>query len=306
MTTQRSTTGPSASRPGSGDPLRICRFCRPRGDETGIGAVTTDDVVIDLASAGVGSLASILDAADPTATARSAVARSTVRFPLADVALLPPVERQEVWAAGVTYLRSKTARMEESDFSATAYDRVYDAERPEIFFKALGEKAVGPDAAVGIRGDATWNVPEPELALVMNAHGHLVGCTIGNDMSSRDIEGENLLYLPQAKVYDRSCALGPWIVLGADESAIRRWSISVTIERGGTTVFSGSTGVDRIRRSFDDLIGHLWRSQSFPHGVVLLTGTGVVPDESFTLAAGDRVSIDIDGIGRMENPVVVV
>jgi 2-dehydro-3-deoxy-D-arabinonate dehydratase len=306
MTTQRSTTGPSASGPGSGDPLRICRFRRPRGDETGIGAVITDDVVIDLASAGVGSLASILDAADPTATARSAVARSTVRFPLADVALLPPVERQEVWAAGVTYLRSKTARMEESDFSATAYDRVYDAERPEIFFKALGEKAVGPDAAVGIRGDATWNVPEPELALVMNAHGHLVGCTIGNDMSSRDIEGENLLYLPQAKVYDRSCALGPWIVLGADESAIRRWSISVAIERGGTTVFSGSTGVDRIRRSFDDLIGHLWRSQSFPHGVVLLTGTGVVPDESFTLAAGDRVLIDIDGIGRMENPVVVV
>jgi 2-dehydro-3-deoxy-D-arabinonate dehydratase len=165
---------------------------------------------------------------------------------------------------------------------------------------------VGPDAAVGIRGDATWNVPEPELALVMNAHGRLVGCTIGNDMSSRDIEGENLLYLPQAKVYDRSCALGPWIVLGADESEIRRWSISIVIERGGTTVFSGSTGVDRIRRSFDDLIGHLWRSQSFPHGVVLLTGTGVVPDESFTLAAGDRVSIDIDGIGRMENPVVVV
>ena len=306
MTTQRSTTGPSASGPGSGDPLRICRFRRPRGDETGIGVVTTDDVVIDLGSAGVGSLASILDAADPTATARNAVAQSTVRLPLADVTLLPPVERQEVWAAGVTYLRSKTARMEESDFSATAYDRVYDAERPEIFFKALGEKAVGPNAAVGIRGDAKWNVPEPELALVMNAHGRLVGCTIGNDMSSRDIEGENLLYLPQAKVYDRSCALGPWIVLAADESEIRRWSISVTIERGGRTVFAGSTGVDRIRRSFGDLIGHLWRSQSFPHGVVLLTGTGVVPDESFTLAAGDRVLIDIDGIGRMENHVVVV
>lgn len=308
MTTQRSTTGPSASGPGSGsgDPLRICRFRRPRGDETGIGVVTTDDVVIDLGSAGVSSLASILDAADPTATARNAVAQSTVRLPLADVTLLPPVERQEVWAAGVTYLRSKTARMEESDFSATAYDRVYDAERPEIFFKALGEKAVGPNAAVGIRGDAKWNVPEPELALVMNAHGRLVGCTIGNDMSSRDIEGENLLYLPQAKVYDRSCALGPWIVLAADESEIRRWSISVTIERGGRTVFAGSTGVDRIRRSFGDLIGHLWRSQSFPHGVVLLTGTGVVPDESFTLAAGDRVLIDIDGIGRMENHVVVV
>ena len=216
------------------------------------------------------------------------------------------MERQEVWAAGVTYLRSKTARMEESDFSATAYDRVYDAERPEIFFKSLGEKAVGPGDTVGIRGDSRWNVPEPELALVMNSRGTLVGCTIGNDMSSRDIEGANLLYLPQAKVYDRSCALGPWIVLATDEAVIRRWTISVAIARGGSDVFSGETGVEKIKRSFQDLIGHLWRSQSFPRGAVLLTGTGVVPDESFTLQAGDRVTIGISGIGTLANTVQVV
>ena len=220
--------------------------------------------------------------------------------------LLPPVEHHEVWAAGVTYLRSKSARMEESDFSATAYDRVYDAERPEIFFKSLGEKTVGPDEHVGIRADARWSVPEPELALVMNAHGRLVGCTVGNDMSSRDIEGENLLYLPQAKVYDRSCSLGPWITLVSDEDAIRQWTVQVAISRAGTTVFSGETGIDQIKRSFADLTDHLWRSQHFPHGVVLLTGTGVVPDESFTLAANDRVTITISGIGTLENTVVVV
>jgi 2-dehydro-3-deoxy-D-arabinonate dehydratase len=286
--------------------LRVCRFRRPGALGASIGVVTADDRVIDLGTAGIDSLADLLDADDPCRAARIAADRATDSLPLAAVALLPPVERQEVWAAGVTYLRSKTARMEESDFSATAYDRVYDAERPEIFFKSLGEKAVGPGDQVGIRSDARWNVPEPELALVMNARGRLVGGTIGNDMSSRDIEGENLLYLPQAKVYDRSCALGPWIVLGADEAMMRSWSISVTIERSGATVFAGSTGVDRIRRSFADLTGHLCRSQTFPHGVVLLTGTGVVPDESFTLAADDRVIIAVDGIGRLENRVVVV
>ena len=238
--------------------------------------------------------------------ARAARAAAGSPLPLADIVLLPPVERQEVWAAGVTYLRSKTARMEESDFSATAYDRVYEAARPEIFFKAVAEKVVGPGDGVGIRGDARWNVPEPELALVMNARGDIVGCTIGNDMSSRDIEGENLLYLPQAKVYDRSCGLGPWIVLGCDEAEARGWTVSITIDRAGREVFSGRTRIDQIKRSFAELAGYLWRSQSFPHGAVLLTGTGVVPDESFTLAAADRVSITIDGIGTLDNPVVVV
>ncbi len=285
---------------------RVCRF--RRRNDTGpvrIGAVNEGGVV-DLSAAGITSLTAVLDAADPAAMVRQARATAGSPLPIADVALLAPVERQEVWAAGVTYLRSKTARMEESDFSATAYDRVYDAPRPEIFFKSVAEKVVGPGDGVGIRGDARWNVPEPELAVVMNSRGDIVGFTIGNDMSSRDIEGENLLYLPQAKVYDRSCGLGPWIVLGCDEAEARGWTVSIRIDRAGREVFSGRTGIDQIKRSFDELAGYLWRSQSFPHGVVLLTGTGVVPDESFTLAAGDRVAITIDGIGALDNGVVVV
>lgn len=273
----------------------------------------SQDRVIDLTSVGIRWMAELLDAQDAVSAVREARNKAMgshgdllAGHALADITLLPPVERQEVWAAGVTYLRSKTARMEESDFSATAYDRVYEAERPEIFFKSLGEKAVGPGDTVGIRSDARWNVPEPELALVMNARGIVVGCTIGNDMSSRDIEGENLLYLPQAKVYDRSCSLGPWITLVADETTIRTWTIAIAIARGSRDVFCGQTGVDKIKRSFADLTGHLWRSQSFPHGVVLLTGTGVVPDESLTLLPGDRVSITISGIGTLDNTVQTV
>jgi 2-dehydro-3-deoxy-D-arabinonate dehydratase len=284
----------------------VCRFRGRDADaQPRIGAVV-GDAVVDLSPAGVTSLESILDAADPAAAVRSARERSAAPRPLADVALLPPVERQEVWAAGVTYQRSKTARMEESDFSATAYDRVYDAARPEIFFKAVAEKVVGPEDGLGIRADAVWNVPEPELALVMNSRGDIVGHTIGNDMSSRDIEGENLLYLPQAKVYDRSCGLGPWIVLGCSEAEARGWTIAISIRREGREVFAGTTRVDQIKRSFAELADYLWRSQSFPHGVVLLTGTGVVPDESFTLAAGDCVTITVDGIGTLENTVRIV
>ena len=285
---------------------RVCRFAlRGTDGPASVGAVV-GDTIVDLSNAGVASLEAILDAVDPTSTVREAKAKGGQQRGLADVVRLPPVERQEVWAAGVTYLRSKTARMEESDFSATAYDRVYDAARPEIFFKSVAEKVVGPGDGVGIRADASWNVPEPELALVMNSRGDLVGCTIGNDMSSRDIEGENLLYLPQAKVYDRSCGLGPWIVLGCDEREARGWTVSITIHRAGREVFAGKTRIDQIKRSFDELAGYLWRSQSFPHGVVLLTGTGVVPDESFTLATADRISITIDGIGTLDNAVVTV
>lgn len=223
-----------------------------------------------------------------------------------EVRLLPPVERQEVWAAGVTYLRSKKARMEESDFSASAYDRVYDAPRPEIFFKSLPSKVVGPGGFVGIRRDARWNVPEPELALVINSRQELAGFTIGNDMSSRDIEGENLLYLPQAKIYKGSCALGPCIVTGVSEETARSWTIAARIERGGSEVFSGSTSVSQIKRQFGELIDYLCRSQEFPHGAVLLTGTGVVPGDDFTLRAGDRVAITISGIGTLENEVAEV
>ncbi|MDA0817077.1 MAG: fumarylacetoacetate hydrolase family protein [Planctomycetota bacterium] len=284
---------------------RLCRFRPDSGAEPRIGAVIAGERIVDLTHVGVSSLSDVLDRADPAAHLRL-LRGSEDGVSLSEVVLLPPVEHHEVWAAGVTYLRSKSARMEESDFSATAYDRVYDADRPEIFFKSLGEKVVGPDEHVGIRKDARWSVPEPELALVMNAHGRLVGCTVGNDMSSRDIEGENLLYLPQAKVYDRSCSLGPWITLVADDDVIRQWTIAIAIRRGGETVFSGETGVDQIKRSFADLREHLWRSQHFPQGVVLLTGTGVVPDESFTLAANDHVTITISGIGTLENTVAVV
>lgn len=271
-----------------------------------VGLVADAATVLDLAPAGITQLQAVLESDDPVATLQQAAARELPRMALAEVRLCAPVERQEVWAAGVTYLRSKTARMEESDFSASAYDRVYAAARPELFFKALAEKVAAPGAPVGIRRDARWNVPEPELALVLNSRGRIVGHTIGNDLSSRDIEGENLLYLPQAKIYDRSCALGPWITLGAPESAARGWTIRLTIRRRGTSVFAGETSVNQIKRRFDELADYLFRSQAFPHGAILLTGTGIVPPDSFTLQAGDEVDIEITGIGRLRNPVVVV
>ncbi len=290
--------------PGTANTL-VCRFLPAGGAAPRVGAAWGRDEVADLTAAGISNLTDLLDSTDP-AKVVAALAPLAPHVPLATTTLLAPVERQEVWAAGVTYLRSKTARMEESDFSATAYDRVYEADRPEIFFKSLAEKVVATGDPVGIRADATWNVPEPELALVTNTRGAIVGCTIGNDMSSRDIEGENLLYLPQAKTYDRSCALGPWVALETDEATIRRWTIGIEIIRGGSTAFAGETRIDQIKRGFSDLAGWLLRSQRFPHGAILLTGTGVVPDESFTLRAGDVVRIAVDGIGVLENPVVTV
>jgi 2-dehydro-3-deoxy-D-arabinonate dehydratase len=206
----------------------------------------------------------------------------------------------------VTYQRSKSARMEESETSATLYDRVYDAPRPELFFKSTPEKVVPHRGHVGIRKDAKWNVPEPELALVLNSHGRLVGFTIGNDMSSRDIEGENALYLPQAKVYKNSCALGPFIEIGATEEEARTWIIKLQIWRGGQQVFGGETGVNQIKRSFTELANFLFRSQEFPNGVVLLTGTGIIPPDNFSLADHDKVIIEVSGIGTLTNTVAVV
>ena len=285
--------------------MKICRFTH--GDSAvRLGLAADEATVADLTPAGITTLRSVLEAADPVALLRSAARGPLPRHALAAVILRAPVERQEVWAAGVTYLRSKAARMEESDFSATAYDRVYAADRPEIFFKALAEKVAAPGEAVGIRRDARWSVPEPELALVLNSRGELVGCTIGNDMSSRDIEGENLLYLPQAKTYDRSCALGPWIVLGATEGAARAWDVRLDIQRNGRTVFTGATSIGQIKRGFAELAGYLFRSQTFVHGAILLTGTGIVPPDDFTLHAGDVVGIEISGIGRLQNTVALV
>lgn len=285
--------------------MKICRFI-DKENCIRIGWVTDDLTLLDLTPAGITRLQAILESDDPVAMLNQIPRADLPRIPVASVRLLAPVERQEVWASGVTYLRSRNARMEESDFSASAYDRVYDAERPEIFFKSQPEKVVATGGAVGIRSDATWSVPEPELALVLNSRGEIVGYTIGNDMSSRDIEGENLLYLPQAKTYHRSCALGPWITLGPTETAVREWNISVEILRGGGIVFSGDTSVGQIKRGFDELAGFLFRCQKFPDGAVLLTGTGVVPADDFTLRENDEVVIGITGIGTLRNPVVIV
>ena len=283
--------------------MKLCRFKNQFG-ETRVGLAVDETTLADLTSEGIRTITELLEDADCVARVEALANLPTVL--LAEVTLLTPVEQQEVWAAGVTYLRSKTARMEESDFSASAYDLVYEADRPEIFFKSLPEKVVGPKEPVGIRADAKWNVPEPELTLVINSAKKLVGVSIGNDMSSRDIEGENLLYLPQAKVYDGACAVGPWIVVGVHEEEIRQWTIGVQILRNDQVVFRGETDINNIKRRFDELLDYLGRSQSFPHGAMLLTGTGVVPDEDFTLAARDVVSITISGIGTLENPVLVV
>ena len=284
--------------------MKICRF--QHRDSIRVGLVADHSTILDLTPAGITRLSSILEEENPAARLGKIKQEKLPRIPLAQVQLLAPIEQQEVWAAGVTYLRSKTARMEESDFSANAYDKVYSADRPEIFFKSLAEKVSGPGQPVGIRKDAKWNVPEPELALVLNSKGGIAGYTAGNDMSSRDIEGENLLYLPQAKVYKHSCALGPWITLGATEAEVREWIIRISIQRDGSAVFSGETSVGRIKRSFTDLAHYLFRSQEFPHGAVLLTGTGVVPDDTFTLRTNDITEIEISGIGTLKNTVAVV
>jgi len=218
--------------------------------------------------------------------------------------LRPPLGTQEVWAAGVTYFRSRTARMEEAKSAGGGdfYDRVYAAPRPELFFKAAPHRVRGHGDAVRIRGDAHWNVPEPELTLVVTSRGTIVGYTIGNDMSSRDIEGENPLYLPQAKVYDGSCALGPAVLVSSAPLAPSA-EIRLTITRAGRVAFQGATTLASMKRSPQELVEYLYRDNSFPVGCLLLTGTGIVPPDDFTLAAGDQIAIAIDHIGTLINHV---
>ena len=256
------------------------------------------------ATAEFSTLSEILEAPDPAAVVRSLSSVGARRQSLDSVRLLAPIDRQEVWAAGVTYRRSQLARMEESQGAASFYDLVYAAKRPELFFKATPHRVAGPGENVRIRQDARWNVPEPELALVLNSRLQLVGFTIGNDMSSRDIEGENPLYLPQAKLYNGCCGLGPWITLAAAMPKPQEIKIDLSVERDGKPVFQGSTSVGQMARSFEDLIEWLHRDNSFPQGAILLTGTGVVPGDDFTLAAGDVVKISISGIGTLSNNVV--
>lgn len=217
---------------------------------------------------------------------------------------LAPIGTQEVWAAGVTYYRSRAARVEESKEvgGGTVYDRVYDAERPELFFKAPAWRVRGPGDAVRVRRDARWTVPEPEIALCINARGAIVGYTIGNDVSSRDIEGENPLYLPQAKIYDGACALGP-AVLVSNEPLSADTQIELRVTRDGTAVVEGRTTFSQMRRQVLELVEYLYRETSFPTGCVLLTGTGIVPSNDFTLQPGDEIRIDVPPIGTLTNTV---
>jgi 2-dehydro-3-deoxy-D-arabinonate dehydratase len=217
----------------------------------------------------------------------------------------PPIGAQEVWASGVTYKRSEEARERESH-NSTIYTRVYSAARPELFMKALGEEVIGSGAPAGIRYDAAWSVPEPELAIVFNRAMEVVGFTIGNDMSSRDIEGENPLYLPQAKVYERSCVLGPRIWLQPGRAEWPDVQIAIAISRAGAVVFGGATSTAQINRPLAELRDYLGRCKRFPRGVVLLSGTGIVPPDDFTLQPGDEVRITIDPIGEIANPIAVV
>jgi len=279
--------------------MRLCKVKLASG-VVRIG-VQFQDEMIQLLPDTVGPLSAILHADNPIHALRTAATAVTVKA--SEVAFLSPLDQQEVWAAGVTYKRSQEARERESEGAAAFYDKVYTAPRPEIFFKAPAWRVSPPGGPVHIRRDSKWNVPEPELALVISPKLELVGFTIGNDMSSRDIEGENPLYLPQAKMYDNACAIGPSITLAAAMPEPDQTAIRLTIVRAGKTAFEGATKVSAMKRSFAELIDWLGKEMAFPDGVVLLTGTGVIPPDDFSLAVGDVVHIDITGIGRLTNAV---
>jgi 2-dehydro-3-deoxy-D-arabinonate dehydratase len=244
----------------------------------------------------------------PLADLRDTVERTladSAATPVTGARLLAPVDAQEVWAAGVTYLRSRDARLEESG-GADAYSRVYLADRPELFFKSAGWRVAGSGESIGVRADSGWNLPEPEVAVVVNAHGEIAGFTAGDDVSSRDIEGENTLYLPQAKVYQRACALGPGIRPAWELPAEPVFDVELVVSRGGEVIEQGGTDTSRMVRGWAELVAWLTRALDFPDGAVLMTGTGIVPSSAFTLQAGDEVSITVHGVGVLRNRVVTV
>ncbi|MFO0847545.1 MAG: fumarylacetoacetate hydrolase family protein [Gemmataceae bacterium] len=278
--------------------MRLARVRTTAGD---VGVVRIDDRDQAYPVPGL-TLAELLDSPDPATLALDR-SGSAAGIPLSSAQLLPPIDRQEVWAAGVTYKRSKVAREEESAGAARFYDKVYSADRPELFLKSTPERVVGPGGTIRVRRDAKWSVPEPELALVISPDLRVVGYTVGNDVSSRDIEGENPLYLPQAKIYDGACAVGPVVTLAAAMPPLPTVGIRLVIRRNGQVAFDGRTDVGQMARTPDSLVEWLGREYSFPHGAVLLTGTGIVPPDEFSLAPGDVVDISIDGIGTLTNPV---
>ena len=293
--------------------MQLCRFHMP-GAGARLGLVH-DETVYDLTAsdqAHFANLAALLQATTTTSLASllQQVSRDQLptyryadldREPAGDVPhLLPPVDEQEVWAAGVTYAWSREARVFEA-VTKDIYVRVYEAERPEIFFKSPGKKAVGPHDWIGLRGDSKWNAPEPELVLVLNPQLQIVGYTVGNDVSSRDIEGENPLYLPQAKMYRHACAVGPVITLADDTFDARNLPITLNIARDGATIFESETSTAQLHRPLPELAAYLGRYNDFPEGALLFTGTGIVPPNEFTLQDGDVVTISIAGIGVLQN-----
>jgi 2-dehydro-3-deoxy-D-arabinonate dehydratase len=277
----------------------IVRFVPAGGDRPVVG-VQTGDTVTELPFAGVGELLGL-----PLAELRHAVDAEGTTHDATRVRRLPPVDaRMEVWAAGVTYQRSREARITESERSADVYDLVYDAERPELFFKSAGWRVTGDGESVSVRTDSGIDVPEPELGLVVNARGEIVGYTVVNDMSSRTIEGVNPLYLPQAKIYLGGCAAGPGIRPAWEVADPYALTIAMEIERAGAVAWSGETSTSLLHRTFDDLVRYLFHSDVFPDGVVLATGTALVPDLPFTLTAGDRVTITVAEVGTLSSTVV--
>lgn len=285
--------------------MRIATVKLPDGERR-LGLIEDDAVqLLDLTqSEQFETLSDVLHSKDPVGAAKYLVERDAEPLPLKEVRLLAPVDRQEIWAAGVTYKRSQTARMEESESGASHYDKVYTADRPELFFKSQPERVSGPGDPVRVRFDSHWSVPEPEFTLVVAPDRRIVGYTIGNDMSARDIEGENPLYLPQAKVYNQCCAIGPCIFVPEQPLDRANTKIVLTIERNDAEAFRGQTDLGQMARSFEDLADWLFREYEFPNGAMLLTGTGIVPPDDFTLEHGDRVNIEVTGIGTLVNPVV--
>lgn len=285
--------------------MRLCKI-RLNDGSLRVAALHSDTVqLLDLTQIdNCHSLMDILNSADPAGLARFLLRPDTTHVQLTEVTLLAPIDRQEVWAAGVTYKRSQIARMEESESAASHYDKVYTADRPELFFKATPHRTAGPGQPLRVRSDSSWSVPEPEFTLVINRSGRIVGYTIGNDMSARDIEGENPLYLPQAKFYRQCAGLGPAVLLAEQPLQPERTEIQLEIRRGNAVVFSGSTSLTQMKRTPEELAAWLCRENEFPDGAFLMTGTGIVPDDSFTLENGDSVAISISGIGTLTNPIV--
>lgn len=286
--------------------MKLAKALLPNGDRHVVVVEEAEVRVLDLSQVeNIRRLSDILHSPDPAGLAKFLIDPKVAPIDLNEVEFLSPADQQEVWAAGVTYKKSQVARMEESEHAADHYDLVYDADRPELFFKSTAARVVANGELIRARKDSSWSVPEPELALIVSPQMGIVGYTVGNDVSARDIEGENPLYLPQAKVYDQSCALGPYVKLADEPLPVDSTEIKLRIHRSGELVVEDQTSLSEMKRSLEELPGWLGREMSFPDGAILMTGTGIIPDDDFTLATGDLVEIEITGIGTLSNPVII-